>query len=296
MARPKGKRERHRYSWTEEEEIYLQDQWGITSLDTIAKNLGRTNAATYKRAKDIGLGPALAASGAYTTHQIAGFLGVATSTVFHWVNDGKMKGHRFARENGRFAYRIYEENFLEWLKNNQSKYSSVNIPTYIFADEPQWLREKRKKDAKSPLVAALHWTTKEEAKLIAMVKSGMYTRKEMMIALNRTDKSINSKIIRLRQEGRIPVLDEEEKAKAQKEAIEKVDIRDFDLEKLPNGRWRDSAQLKMAELNGTGLFKYREIGELFGCSGKAVRTIIRKLRDKGICKPNNKLRKSYSVA
>jgi excisionase family DNA binding protein len=296
MGRPKKKLTRHRCSWTPEEDTYLKDQWGIISLSGIAEKLGRTNGATHKRAKDLYLGPALAASGAYTTHQIAEMLGVATSTVFNWVKDGKMQGHRFARENGRYAYRIYEENLLKWLKGNQSSYSAVNIPDYIFIDEPQWLKDKRKSDANSPSIVKSHWTTKEEQKLISMATSGMYSKREMIKAMNKTDKAVNAKLQRLRKAGLIPTLTEKERKKKQEEAILAADITPSDLEKLPNGRWKVLAQMKMVDLYETGCFKYNEIGELFDCTAKAIRSVLRKLQKKGVCKERGKTRKSYNAA
>lgn len=288
----KVERTRHTLKWTDEELAYLQDNWGNVSLDTLARRLQRTKVAVYGRAKKLKLGPALAAAGAYTTTELAEMLGVADSTVYKWVQSGEMKAHKFSRENGRYAYRIYDYNFLKWAEKNQSRFTTNNLPDYIFGDEPQWLKDKRKFDLKNPNATVRSWwTIKEEKKLISMVNSGMYSRQDLANYFKRGVKAVNSKILRLINEGKVKAESKEEREKRKQQRA--ITIDPSDLERTPEGFWKDSAKMKMAELYETGDYTYAEVGEFFNCGGSAVRSIIRKLREDGMSVTSR--RKTYKI-
>lgn len=53
--------------WTKEEELYLEENWGTRSIQTIAKNLGRSVNAINVRKTRMGLGRFLD-SGEYITY------------------------------------------------------------------------------------------------------------------------------------------------------------------------------------------------------------------------------------
>lgn len=47
---------RRNKSWSEAEDAYLQDKWGVVSIQGIAKALGRTENAVLNRKNRLGLG------------------------------------------------------------------------------------------------------------------------------------------------------------------------------------------------------------------------------------------------
>lgn len=54
-------------NWTKEEDLYLEEYWGVKSIATIAKNLGRTKDAIMVRKNRLGLGRFLD-NGEYITY------------------------------------------------------------------------------------------------------------------------------------------------------------------------------------------------------------------------------------
>lgn len=57
--------------WTPEELAYLQDSWGVYSIETIAKNLNRSINAVRLKAQRIGLGDPTLHFDGITVHQLS---------------------------------------------------------------------------------------------------------------------------------------------------------------------------------------------------------------------------------
>lgn len=56
--------------WSKEDEMYLEDSWGVKSIKTIAKNLGRSENAVICRARKLGCGAFLEAGDYITLNQV----------------------------------------------------------------------------------------------------------------------------------------------------------------------------------------------------------------------------------
>ena len=105
------------------------------------------------------LGPSRYAGGLFfSPPQIAKILGKCVKEIYSLIDDGILKGRRRKLVNKR-AYQIHVDNLLNFLEDHPDKWDSRNVPVHVFGIEPDWMKEKRKKDMKVPT----HVETKSEA-------------------------------------------------------------------------------------------------------------------------------------
>ena len=91
--------ERAKRKWTPEEEYYLQDKWGVVSIKSLAKALGRSENAVIVRARRLGLGAHLHADHRITVNQlmlaIYGGKQQGGGTLNRWIENGlPVKKHK----------------------------------------------------------------------------------------------------------------------------------------------------------------------------------------------------------
>lgn len=266
--------------WTKDEEIYLREKWGILSLDVLSKKLKRTKDAIYTKASKMNLGSSLQATGDFTTGELCEMLSVVGTTVHRWIEKRGLRARKLKRGETRFVYCISEDDLIKWMEKNQDLYSTEKLPDLIFGVEPEWLKNKRKFDANNPKNATVDrsWSVKEEERLIAMVKSEMYTNQEIANRLNRTVNSIHSKIPRLIEQGRIPYNGRETKQ------INIFDITKDDIVRTTTGRWKRATIKKMVMLYEDGDYTLEHIADLFETTREVVHAILVRSRWNGTCR------------
>lgn len=138
--------------WTVEEETLLSDLWGTESLESISKKLNRTVSSVTNKAFQMGLGSQIENNyNGLTIKDISDLLGVNIQTVsVTWISLGlKYKVQKISKTK---SYRYVEiKDLYEFLEANQNIWDSRNLEHNILGIEPDWLKEKRKKDsAKNP--------------------------------------------------------------------------------------------------------------------------------------------------
>ena len=88
-------------NWTPEEEAFLQENWGQTTVQGIAKHLGRTVNAVKVRVARMGLGPYLENGEYVTFHQFTLALGYGgasdTYKLKSWVKNRGFPTHNKRR-------------------------------------------------------------------------------------------------------------------------------------------------------------------------------------------------------
>ncbi len=135
--------------WTKEEETLLSDLWGTESFETIAKKLNRTVSSIKNKAFLLGLGSAIESNyNGLTIKDISDLLGVNINTVsVNWIGLGlKYKVQKISKSR---SYRYVEiKDLYEFLERNQNIWDSRNLEKNILGTEPEWLKEKRKRDIK----------------------------------------------------------------------------------------------------------------------------------------------------
>lgn len=188
--------------WTEEEINYLEGKWGEAPISAIAKKLGRTTEAIILKSKRLGLGSAYKAGEYLNATTIAGILKVDAHTVTdYWIG----KCGLIARKKALNKFQVWmvkHNNLLKWLEENQVKWDSRKVEIYALGLEPQWLREKRKKDNTLPKKQFQKWTNSEDDLLINLYLAGV-KQTEIASTLSRSPDAVNRRISRLKNAGKI---------------------------------------------------------------------------------------------
>lgn len=188
--------------WTEDQIEYLGNVWGITCIKTIAKKLKRTESAIILKAKRIGLGGVRSTGEFLTANGVAKIMGVDLHTVTdYWIAKCSLHGIKKALKKQEI-YRIRIEELIKWLEKNKDKWDSRKVEEYSLGVEPEWLKEKRKKDVLLPENKNAKWTKEEDNLLISYTKLGK-KQKEIGEILGRSVSSIQHRIKRLKEKGKI---------------------------------------------------------------------------------------------
>ena len=143
-------KKRKRKWWTDKEELYLEESWGIAKVNTIAEKLDRTESAVISKAAKMGLGHYYAAQGKLTASALSIEAGVHIITVLNWIEKYGLEAicKRVAKK--RIHYQIDAEDFWKWAEQNQWRFDSKNLEPLVFGIEPEWMKEKRRRDAQLP--------------------------------------------------------------------------------------------------------------------------------------------------
>ncbi len=188
--------------WTQQEESYLMDRWGEVSYGYLSKKLNKSQNAISLKAWRLGLSSIYNTGEYLNTGNIERMLGINGSTVInYWIKKYGLKAQRKALKNDK-KWLIKLEDLLEWLEGNQDKWDSRRVELYALGVEPDWLKEKRKRDLRLPKRQNQWWTEEETRELIFYYKQGKIP-KDIAKVLGRSEHSIYLKLNRLRKEGEI---------------------------------------------------------------------------------------------
>jgi hypothetical protein len=107
---------RYNPHWTEQEEAYLYDAWGLVSEASICRNLDRTPVAVRLKAKRLGLTKKL---NLFTARDVARVFRVDDKKVVRWIADGKLAARRAPFRQGRnlvwsISIEALEDFIKEW--------------------------------------------------------------------------------------------------------------------------------------------------------------------------------------
>ncbi len=176
--------------WTKEEEDLLAELWGTRILDTLAKKFNRTPRAIVVKAEKMGLGPMIKNNGdLMTVRDIMDLLNVSYERITRtWVKYGlNLKKKKVTKH--KFYYAINLDELILFLKNNQNLWNSKYLEKNILGIEPDWLKEKRKKDYLEEKEEYRRWTD-EEIKLAVELFKIKKSYKEIAARLNRSEVSV----------------------------------------------------------------------------------------------------------
>ena len=180
--------------WTNKDINYLRTNYGVISIEKIAKTLNRSVLAITHKANDLKLGdPVNMDMSILRINDVCDIMGVSRNTVInYWARLGlKIKKRRLSSK--KFIYVIEWPDLLSFLKNNLDVWDSRRVDLYMLGEEYPWLKIKREKDS----ILAIHfkrYTYKEDILILKLFKSGK-TYKEIAEILNRTPKAIKSRIL-----------------------------------------------------------------------------------------------------
>lgn len=184
-------------NWSNEEIELLQERWGYSTVFAIAKMLGRTENAVIVKSKRLRLGAPSAAGEHLTANQASILLGVDNHTIYnYWVPKCGLKARfRVMRKEKRMLM-IKLSDLVKWLEKNQDKWDSRRVALFALGTEPDWLKEKRKRDLKLPIRRHYKWTSLEDSRAIMLFKAG-YNYKQIGERLGRSRQSVARRLSRL---------------------------------------------------------------------------------------------------
>ena len=177
-------------NWTTEELEYLSESWGHQTVPFIANKLGRSKTAVMQRASKLGLGRSFENGEYVTLHQlmiaVTGSGSNAGYAMTSWVKNRGLPVHN-KRLDQKVVRVVYLEEFWEWAGKNKSFIDWSKMEPLILGEEPQWLKEQRKKDANAfSLQRKDPWSPFEDEKLIYYLNQHKYTYAELSKMLKRS--------------------------------------------------------------------------------------------------------------
>lgn len=183
--------------YTEEEKIYIEEHWGRLKLKTIAKTLGRTENAIKRYGENHKLGGMY--DGYYTTYQLADMFGVNSKTVLeYWIKKYGLKAVKKTIHK-KMKYVVDPKDLVDWLRENQNKWTSHHLEEYALGYEWDWLIEKRKEDSNK--LPRRNWTTLEEHKALELFKQGLNSRQVSEALATRSYLACKRKLDRFKKLG-----------------------------------------------------------------------------------------------
>lgn len=188
-------------AWAKFEIEYLKNHWGISTLTSISRELGRTKVAVFLKAKRKGLGAITQADEYMTVNQVSILLNVDWHTVKRWIKKHNLRAKRKIMLFKKRFWLIRYGDLCKWLKNNQDRFDSRRIELFALGYEPQWLTEKRLRDKGLPKNRLKKWTDLEEQRVIVNYKDMNY--REIAQLMDRSYLSIEHKVNRLRCQSKL---------------------------------------------------------------------------------------------
>ncbi|MGU9138531.1 hypothetical protein [Clostridium perfringens] len=187
--------------WTEEDINYLEEKWGVVSVDVIAKKLNRTILSVRKKASYLKLGKWIDNIQYIKFKDLIIALGYSRSGYCYLKK--KLKDLDFPiliKKVSKMKIEVVDiEEFWKWAEKNKNELNFANFNEGVLGKEPNWVKEKRKADQINPAKVNVkkRWTKEEDNLLIAKVKSNNYTYKMISEDLFRTESAIKRRLINL---------------------------------------------------------------------------------------------------
>ena len=126
--------------FTDDEREYVESMFGMRSLKSIAKSIGRSYGAMRRYQFLNGLGRQdMNAIDRLTTTQVAEVIGVCQPTISYWCRKHELK----SRKSGKFRFIKYDDLF-EWMQEHPDKWDVTKCDRSFFDGLP-WFDEIRKK-------------------------------------------------------------------------------------------------------------------------------------------------------
>lgn len=180
-------------NWTKEEIQYLTDNYGEKSYKTISKKLNRSITAIEIKARRLKLGSFLECGDYITWNQFQGAIGNSTGCGYKtksWIQNRNFPTHTKKVRNNSFRI-VYIHEFWKWAKDNQDLLDFSKMEENILGVEPDWAKEKRKRDfEKSQKIKQTPWTKDEDERLKYLLKKQKYTYMELSRMMMRTTGAI----------------------------------------------------------------------------------------------------------
>lgn len=252
--------------WSEAEEMYLEESWGVKSIKTIAKNLGRSENAVIVRAQRLGCGAFLEAGDYITLQQVLTELYGERNTSYartRLVEKYGLPVKTKVVRRCRFLV-VNIGDFWNWAEKNKSVLDFSKMEPLCFGEEPEWVKVKRGNDKRQSWDVVPHntaWTKSDDEKLRRMIKKKQYTYPEIARELRRTEGAVKRRILDL--------------------GIQEKPVR------IPSKKWTDQEVETLLDMVDQD-FTWTQIGEAIGRSALSVRGKYERIQNPNYMKRYNR--------
>lgn len=193
-----------RRNWTREEETLLSDLWGTRSIETIARTMKRTVFSLKVKAVRMKLGPMIKNNyDLITVSDISDLLNVTRDRITTtWITLGlNLKKKKLT--NNMAYYVISWKDLIDFLEKNQNEWDSRCVDKNMLGTEPEWLKEKRARDAIENPLWYRRWTADEVKQAEELFQNGQdYT--EIANIINRSEWAVANLLRNLGYSYRLP--------------------------------------------------------------------------------------------
>ena len=188
--------------WTFEEEEYLKEAWGKTSLKTICEHLDRSEQSVLNKKQKLGLGAARDSNCDYITlNSLATALYRSKGTNTHLyeayvILPKLLKIYMIPQPRvKRRCIKLSE--FWEMAEKNRHLFDFSRLERYALGSEPDWVEEQRRIDGKNKVLCRgdyVPWTAHEDSMLRSIASKKKYTCNELAAMFKRSEGSVIRRI------------------------------------------------------------------------------------------------------
>jgi hypothetical protein len=116
---------RARHTWTEEEDRYIEENIGVSSLSSIARHLGCKFAAVNARVSTLKLSRRPRED--YSAEDLIGVFGVSRAHIARWANRGLLgKGYKWDGSEGPHV-RFREQDIVRFIREYPQEYDLTRV-------------------------------------------------------------------------------------------------------------------------------------------------------------------------
>jgi len=185
--------------WTEEENLFLEENWGFRNLSFLSQKISRSKTAIRTQAYKLNLGSYKDAGAMFTVNDISKLIKKDHKSIEKWIKELQMMS--FTVEKIKYYKTEAVHNLLE---KYQDKWHSENLEMHILGPEPAWLKQKRKKDKSLPVKRLTYWNKEDTDILIRLYRIGQ-NNEHIAKVVGRSEYAVQRKISRLKKERILPL-------------------------------------------------------------------------------------------
>jgi hypothetical protein len=201
----------HKKNWTKDQEQFLLESYGCTTLLYISNKIGKSEEAVKLKIQDMtGSYDMHAAGGTLTARQVAMSLGVEHRTLIEWIRNRSFPARQLNKKTN--VYKSYHH-FIDphdvwrWVAKNKERINFAYVQRGILLPEPDWLAEEIKQAVANQIKRPKNWTSEEDELAWYLYKGGVNYR-EIARRLNRPESGTQRRltVIRKRKETKQEVI------------------------------------------------------------------------------------------
>ncbi len=187
-----------RVYWTQEDEDFLDEAWGIIPIPTIASKINKPQKRIAQKAYRMGLSAVPYRDDRLLLQEVLRLFKMGhwqSKQLNAWIEAGL---DIETKTYGRTIYKMVSiDSIWIWVQNNPRTVNLSLLEPGILGKEPPWAKRRRQIDYINGQYAKRPWTVKEENRLECLARSGLFSVADLAYKFNRSYHSIDAKLRRM---------------------------------------------------------------------------------------------------